>query len=218
MSESIVWKSVHAVSRRPVPLSALSLLALLALLTGCASAPPSQVENLCGIFQENRSWYRDAQRAEQRWGVPIAVKMSFAYQESSYRARAKPPRNRILGFIPGRRPSSAYGYAQATNEAWADYVRATGRTRANRRRFGDAMDFVGWYNRRSADTLNIPRNDARRLYLAYHEGMTGYRRGTYRGKPWLQDVAVRVQSRASTYQSQLDQCESRLQRRWWPFG
>ena len=39
--------------------------------------------------------------------------MSFVYQESSFKADARPEREKILGFIPWFRPSSAVGYSQA---------------------------------------------------------------------------------------------------------
>lgn len=193
-------------------------LALLLLLAGCTATPPEQVADVCGIFYEKPGWYRDAARAEKRWGIPVAVLMAFTHQESSYKAKSRPPRERLLWVIPWRRPSSAYGYAQATSEAWSDYKHDTGRYRADRDDFGDAMDFVGWYNRRSADVLGIARNDAYRLYLAYHEGTTGYRRGTFRSKDWLVAVARKVDTRARTYQSQLAGCEDDLDDPWWwPF-
>ncbi len=197
----------------------MGLLLMVALgLSACTSSPPSQAENVCEIFTEQRGWYRDAKKAERRWGVPSSVLMAFSFQESSYQARAKPPRTRLLWVIPWRRPSTAYGYTQALDSTWREYQRATGRSRARRHHFGDAMDFIGWYNRRSADQLGLPRNDAYSLYLAYHEGVGGFRRGTYRDKPWLQDVARRVHSRAYAYQTQLAGCERRLSRPWWrPF-
>ena len=196
-----------------------ALLAVLPwLLVGCLSTPPRQVDDLCGIFKEKRGWYRDARRSEERWGIPIGVMMAMTYQESSYVARARPPRRKLLWVIPWRRPSSAYGYAQATDEAWRDYRRSAGRFGADRNDFGDAIDFVGWYNRRSADWLGLPRNDAYSLYLAYHEGPTGFRRGTWRQKGWLKRTAQKVHQRGVRYQAQLERCEDQLDARWWwPF-
>lgn len=193
---------------------------LLALcLAGCASAPPEQVADLCGIFEEKSGWYKDAKRAERRWGVPISVLMATTYQESSYDAKARPPRTKLLWVIPWVRPSSAYGYAQATDEAWRDYTRSTGRGfGADRNDFEDAMDFVGWYHRRSADQLGLRRDDAYSLYLAYHDGVGGFRRGTWRSKGWLKDAARRVAQRAQTYDAQLKRCEDDLAGPWWwPF-
>lgn len=190
----------------------------LIILAGCASTPPSTAEDICEIFDEQRGWYRSARRAENRWDISIPVLMAFSFQESSYQSRARPERTRLLGFIPWRRPSTAYGYAQALDGTWQEYQRATGRARARRTNFGDAMDFIGWYNRRAADQLGLPGDDAYSLYLAYHEGPGGFRRGTYRNKTWLQNAARRVQQRASQYERQLQGCERRLRRPWWvPF-
>ena len=187
-------------------------------IAGCASGPPNNPADICDVFVEKRSWYRDAQRASQRWQVPVGVLMAFTYQESSFRARARPPRRRLLGFIPWTRPD-AFGFAQATDAAWSDYTRATGHRRAKRNDFGDAIDFVGWYNDQSYRRNHIPKTDAYRLYLAYHEGHGGYSRQTYSDKAWLQEAARNVASRATQYDDQLQGCRSQLQRgrRWWPF-
>ena len=189
------------------------------ILAGCASSPPSNPDNLCDLFTEKKNWYGDARRASKRWDSPITVLMAIMYQESSFRARAKPPRRKLLGVIPWRRPD-AFGYAQATDAAWLDYVRATGRGGADRDDFTDAIDFVGWYNRQSHKRNGISNTDAYRLYLAYHEGHGGYARGTYRGKDLVQGAARKVADRAKKYERQLDGCERRLNRgrRWWsPF-
>ena len=82
--------------------------------------------------------------------------------------------------MPWRRSSSAYGYAQATNEAWKDYKKDTGRRFVQRDDFADAIDFIGWYNDRSHKRLKLRKNDAYRLYLAYYNGHTGYSQGRWR--------------------------------------
>lgn len=186
----------------------------LLLLTACASAPPQNSSNVCSIFEDRRSWYKAAQKAERRWGVPMAVNMAFLYQESAFRARAKPPRKYYLGFIPGPRPSDAFGYAQALDSTWGDYRRASGNTLARRSNFKDAIDFVGWYNDMSYRSSGIRKDDAYSLYLAYHEGNTGYRSRSYAGKQWLLDTAAGVQGTATRYGDQLAGCERRLNRNW----
>ena len=186
-------------------------------LVGCASLPPTNPGNVCDIFVEKKAWYADAHRASTRWQMPVGVLMAFTYQESSYRANARPPRRKLLGFIPWTRPS-AFGYAQATDAAWQDYTQATGRRGADRNDFDDAIDFVGWYNDQSHRRNHILKTDAYHLYLAYHEGHGGYARGSYRGKAWLKKVARAVTARAARYDRQLKGCEARLKRRWWwPF-
>lgn len=193
---------------------ALGFIILAATLAACASSPPSNVANICDIFEDRRPWYRSAKNAEDRWGIPIAVNMAFIYQESSFRARARPERSRFLWIFPGRRPSSAYGYAQALDSTWEEYERRSGNDRASRSNFGDAIDFVAWYNANSTRISQIPTNDARDLYYAYHEGNGGYQRGSYRSKDWLIDAAARVQSNASRFAVQLDSCRADLERNW----
>lgn len=191
---------------------------LLALLAGCASSPPSNPGNLCELFGEKKRWYADARNASRRWGSPIGVLMAITYQESSFRAKARPPRKKLLGVIPWRRPD-AFGYAQATNATWAEYVKATDRRGADRDNFKDAIDFVGWYNHLSNQRNSIPKTDAYRLYLAYHEGHGGFSRGTFRDKAWLKEAARKVAARSEKYERQLKDCRSRLERRGrlWPF-
>lgn len=187
-------------------------------LAGCVSSPPGNVSNICAIFEEKRGWYDDAAEARDEWGSPIPVMMAIMHQESRFRARAKPPRRKIFGFIPGPRPSDAYGYSQALGSTWDAYKRSAGRYGADRDDFGDAIDFIGWYNYQSYRRSGISRNDTYRLYLAYHEGQGGYNRGSYRSKQWLMDVARKVERRAGSYQSQLARCEASLENDGWFFG
>jgi hypothetical protein len=194
---------------KPILLSAVLL-----LLTACATVPPRNTGNICSVFEDRRSWFTAAQRSEERWSVPIPVTMAFIQQESGFRGKARPPRTRIFGFIPGPRPSNAFGYAQALDSTWDDYQQATGKWSARRSDFADAADFVGWYNSNSYRINGIRRDDSYSLYLAYHEGNTGFERRTYEGKAWLIDIANKVQANTNLYERQLAQCESDLSRGW----
>lgn len=183
----------------------------LALLVGCSTTPPSNVDNVCSIFREKDDWYDAARDAEKEWGVPIGVMMAFVHQESRFVAKAKPPRKKVFGFIPGPRPSDAYGYSQALKSTWDDYQRSAGRYGADRDDFDDAVHFVGWYNHQSWRRNGIARNDAYRLYLAYHEGHGGFARGTFNDKAWLKQVARKVADRAARYEAQLASCREELE-------
>ena len=189
----------------------LGVALLAALAAGCATTPPANPENLCAIFEERPKWHRAAQRAEQRWSVPIPVMMAVMHKESSYVADARPPRRRLLGIVPWTRLSDAYGFAQATDAAWLDYRRHTGNRRVRRDDFHDAVDFVGWYLDWAHQRAGIPTSDAYSLYLAYYAGIGGYQRGVWRNNAWLKGAAQRVQSRSSQYARQLAGC--RLDRR-----
>jgi hypothetical protein len=195
----------------------LACLLAVCLLAGCATSAPRNVNDICDIFRDKSGWYDDASDSRDEWGTPIPVMMAMMHQESRFEAKAKPPRKKILGFIPGPRPSSAYGYSQAKKSTWKEYKSSAGNYGADRDDFGDAIDFIGWYNYKSHKRSGISRNDAYRLYLAYHEGHGGYNRGTYRSKPWLKDVARKVERKANTYQRQLSGCEDDLDDGWF-FG
>lgn len=188
---------------------------LCVLFTACASAPPLNIANSCAIFEQRSSWYKAAEAAQHRWGIPIAVNLAFIYQESSFRARVKPERTRILWIIPGPRPSSALGYAQALDSTWAQYQNESGNLNASRTDFADAIDFVAWYNANSSRQSHINGNNARDLYLAYHEGNAGFQRGSHLGKEWLLQAADRVQANARQFGLQLDGCYRELDKTWW---
>jgi len=192
-------------------LSRIALLLALLLVSACTTSPPRDVNNICAIFQEKDDWYDDAADARDEWGSPIPVMMAIIYQESRFQADARPPRTRLLGFIPWFRPSSAYGYSQAKTPTWDEYERDAGRFSADRDDFGDAIDFVGWYNFQSGKRSGVSAQDTYGLYLAYHEGHGGYNRATYLQKPWLMTVARKVETRANYYQVQLSACEEQLQ-------
>jgi hypothetical protein len=194
----------------------LILLASLAAIS-CATSPPRDMRNSCAIFNEKNGWYSDALDSQKKWGVPIHVQLAIIYQESRFVHDAKPPRRKLLWVIPWTRLSSAYGYGQIKDGTWDWYRKSTGNRWADRDDFEDVVDFIGWYGNVSHRKLGISKWDTYSQYLAYHEGHGGFKRKTYRKKPWLIKVAKNVASRASAYSAQLKQCEDELDRGWWFF-
>ena len=95
--------------------------------------------------------------------------MAIIKQESSFIADARPERRKLLGFIPWKRVTSARGYAQAVDGTWEMYLNDRGGWFVSRNDFEDSVDFVGWYNYKTHKQLGISVNNARALYLAYHE-------------------------------------------------
>ncbi len=185
---------------------ALALLILVASCGATEGTAPRNLENACAILQERPHYTRALKRTERRWGVPVAVQMATIHQESKFIGNARTPLRFALGVIPMGRQSSAYGYSQALDGTWEEYKRKTGRGRARRDDIDDATDFMGWYMNQTREGLGISTRDARNQYLAYHEGRTGYARGSHRSKPWLMAVSERVASRAVTYHRQLTSC------------
>src|SRR5690606_24779074 len=115
----------------------LLILILSASLWGCASQP-SNVNDICAIYDEKgglfNNWYRYSKKVEKEFGVPPHVTMATIWKESTFQARIKPPRKKYLGFIPGPRPSDAYGYPQALRSTWRWYQNETGRSGAKRQK------------------------------------------------------------------------------------
>lgn len=183
------------------------LIITLIVISGCQQTPPKSVDDLCAVFDEKPRWYKKARKSQKKWGTPLHVQMAIMRQESGFRFDARPARKKILGFIPGRRKSSAYGFAQVKNDTWDWYRRSTGNRGADRDDFADAIDFIGWYTNLSQRKLGISKWDAKNQYLAYHEGHGGYQRKTWRAKPWLMQVANKVEATARRYSAQLKACD-----------
>lgn len=192
----------------------LSLTIVLAL-AACGSrgggnfSAPRNLENACLMERERPQYFAAMRATERRWGIPLPVQMAIIHAESRFIGDARTPVRYTLGVIPMGRQSSALGYSQALDGTWDEYVRETGNRRASRTNIADATDFVGWYNNKTRERNGIALTDARNLYLAYHEGHTGFARGSYNAKPWLLGVADRVASRAAMYDQQLRSCGRR---------
>lgn len=185
---------------------AIFLLLILASCGGGYKAPPRNLDDACSIAQQRPQYMKAFKATERKWGVPVSVQMATIYQESRYRGNARTPYRFVLGVIPMGRQSSAYGYSQALDGTWDQYRKETGRRSAKRDRIKDASDFVGWYMNNSRERNGIALSDARNQYLAYHEGNTGYARGSYKKKSWLVRVAAEVDARAKMYDGQLRTC------------
>ncbi len=188
------------------PFRAMALLLLLAACGSNTGSAPRNLDNACLIVAQNPNWLREMKRTERKWGVPVAVQMATIYQESKFVHNARPPHRYALGVIPKGRQSSALGFSQALDGTWKEYQRDQNKFRAKRTRFGDAVDFMGWYMDGSARRIGVSKTDTRNQYLAYHEGRTGFARGSYRNKSWLVRIAGEVAARAQTYNAQLISC------------
>jgi hypothetical protein len=191
------------------------------MAAGCAAARPSRPGDLCSIFSEQPEWYESARDSYRRWGVPVPLQLAVIRRESGFESDAQPPRHWYLGFIPGPRPSSAYGYGQVVDGTWEWYRDATGESFADRDDFGDVADFIGWYGHVGQRRHGIRKDDPYSFYLSYLLGHAGYtrRRGGRRGHAdrVARDVALQTDRYARQYQG----CRARLDEEvdvgWWPF-
>lgn len=181
--------------------SAFVLLALI-FTAGCVTAnvtPPKNQADACAILSEKDKWEKPTFAASYEWGVSPGTILSFIKHESSFRHDAQPVDKK------GNKLSSALGYSQALDGTWSDYEKARGK--GKRKKYEDSADFIGWYLDKISKQTGIEKSDAKDLYLAFHEGPAGFKRGSYQGKTWLINYAVRVESQAEIYDNQLARCE-----------
>ncbi len=184
-------------------------------LGACSAGPPTRPDDVCSIFEEKRGWHSVSTKAQKKWGTSMHIPLAIMNQESSFKKNARPPRRYILWIIPWKRPSSAFGYAQAIDGTWRSYTNATGEYWRERSNYRDATDFIHWYIRQAVKRNGVSDRDAYSLYLNYHEGITGFARGSYKQKKWLLNTAKKVQNRANTYAAQYARCKDNLKTGFW---
>lgn len=182
-------------------------------LAGCATSPPKKINDICSIFREKDDWHEEALDASKKWGTEVPVLMAIMHQESKFIGDNQPEFEWFL-FVPLGRASSAYGYAQALDQTWDTYMKATDNWGADRDDFDDAIDFIGWYTSVSYRKNKIRRNDTYHLYLSYHEGHGGFERRTFKNKQWLKNVAKKVSAKSITYRRQYNKCKNDLDDGW----
>lgn len=182
---------------------------LLLLLSSCGAkynSAPRNLDDACSIVSERPSYLRAFKATKRKWGVPVPVLMAIIYQESKFISDNRTPHQYALGVIPVGRQSSAFGYSQALDGTWREYQRAEGGRGAKRDDIYDAADFMGWYMAQTVEETGVAIHDTRNQYLAYHDGRTGFLRGTWKSKSWLIRIADEVAARAVLYDAQLRAC------------
>ena len=182
-------------------------------IVSCSSKNYEYTGDSCILFDKKKNWYKATKKSHDKWGASIALQLSIINQESSFQQFAKPKRKKFLGFLPGKRPSTAFGYAQVTNPTWDWYKNKNNKKNASRANFTDVTDFIGWYSEQTNNMLGISKKDYYNQYLAYHEGHNGWKNQSYNSKKWLIEVAKRVETNAIMYNNQLKQCEKELNKK-----
>ena len=180
---------------------------LFIFLSGCSSIPSTTV-NSCVIFDERYFWYKHTKKVEQKWGTPIYIQLAIIKIESNFDWLAKPPRKKIFKIIPSKRPSSSFGYSQAVKGTWEQYKKETGNKFATRMRFKDSVDFIGWYTNKTETILKIPKKNAFKQYIAYHEGWGNFK--NYKRNKKVINLAKRVEKQSNIYKQQLAECKNSL--------
>ena len=180
------------------------------LISACSSIPKNTADG-CSIFYEKYFWYKHTKKTEKKWGVPIYIQLAIIKTESDFNWLAKPKRLKLFKVIPYKRPSSSFGYSQAVKGTFKQYKNETGNKLARRTRFKDSVDFIGWYMNKTHEILKIPKTDAYRQYVAYHEGWGNYK--NYKNNKKVIILAKRVTAQAEKYRKQIKQCQRKLNRK-----
>jgi len=182
---------------------------LLSLLGGCHRKPQANMHNACDLFKEDFSWYRYHNNARRSHGIPIWMQLAFIHMESKFDPYAVPIKEKRHGRII-KTWSSAQGYAQALNGVWSEYISARPSWLRSRNYYKDSTDFIGWYLHRCHKQAGIAKNDPYNMYLCYHEGIQGYKSGSYKKKKPIIAYARKTDLLARSYHKQLQQCELSL--------
>ena len=185
-------------------------LILFLFLYSCSSIPKNTNDG-CAIFSERYLWYKHSKKVEKKWGTPIYIQLAFIKMESDFDWLAKPERKKIFKVIPYKRPSSSFGYSQAVKGTWKQYKNETNNPLATRTRYKDSVDFIGWYTSKTEKILKIPKHNAFKQYIAYHEGWGNYK--NYKKNKKIVQLAKKVKIQSDKYKRQLENCKSKLNRK-----
>ena len=183
------------------------LFLILILLSSCSSIPKNTADG-CSIFSERYLWYKHAKKTEQKWGTPINLQLAIIKMESDFDWLAKPPRQKLFKVIPYKRPSSSFGYSQAVKGTWEQYKKETGNKLETRMSFKDSVDFIGWYTNKTETILKIPKKNAFKQYIAYHEGWGNFK--NYKKNEKVIKLAKKVEKQSDIYKKQLLNCRKSL--------
>lgn len=174
------------------------MLAGIITISGCSvteSYRTNHYDDACKMLNQNKDWFKSSLLSYRRWGVPISTQLAVIKTESSFNNDAS------------AKTSTAYGFAQALNGTFKEYKEETGNANAVRSSYRDSVDFIGWYFSKTTTQINHSSYDAESFYLAYHEGIGGYKNKTYLKKDWLVKKAKQTQRLANKYRIQINKCK-----------
>lgn len=180
------------------------LLSMMIVSFGLALGPVDYDRRICRVLKTNWGWSRSLKKVSKRYDISPGLLLSIIYHESGFKPYARPKRDKLLGVIPWQMKTS-FGYGQIKDETWKWYQGHNPGWFQSRTNFSDTLHFIGWYYQlflTKAQSDLIQRD----FYLAYHEGLGGYSRGSYDGNEWLLNKANSVVLRAEMYNEALKDC------------
>jgi hypothetical protein len=122
-------------------------------------------------------WLKFANEAAEKYQIPRSYIWSVAHAESRFNPTAR-PRSRKGGLL-----SSAYGLGQFIDSTWKEFQEANPEfAKAERDDPRASLHAIAWYARHNANRVNLKvdlNSDEAvlsDLYMAHHEGASGFRR------------------------------------------
>ena len=168
--------------------------------------------NPCQYFFTHPQRLQIHQSVANKWHISTGTQLAVLLQESNLSAYARADQRHWINRIFSTKKISAYGYAQAIDRTWGQYQQTQNKQFASRHNYHDATDFIGWYLSTISKQTHIPTTQTEKLYLAYHEGIKGYQKQTYKNKPQLQKISHKVAQQGQAIDQAIDQCQYQL--RW----
>lgn len=188
----------------------MNIKGLLRVLTVTFVFNQAHALNICAVYSDNFDWFRYSHEAERKWGIDKTIVLAVIKSESGFNSFAMPVKSYLFGFIPWETHSSAFGYSQALKGTWEEFVDESPGWVRSRANFKDSAEFVAWYLSKCSKRAKIDRHDAGKLYLCYHEGVTGYKRKTYLKKQWLIEKSESIAEDVINAKKELSQCQTTL--------
>ncbi|MCA0371563.1 MAG: transglycosylase SLT domain-containing protein [Proteobacteria bacterium] len=152
----------------------------------CANA---QAANACNVLKAHEGWDDALKASTQKYHVSAGAIMAIIDQESRFKANAH---------------NGPYlGYAQASPQTWAWFLRSSKIGAKSRSDFAASAMFVGWHFNAMHDKLGISLSNVKSQYLAYKLGVGGYMKG---GNKSAHAITAKVAKRAAAFNLQLSDC------------
>ena len=175
------------------------------LLTGCGQSTLA-TDNACEILFKYPAWYRYHKHFSARSGVEISTVMAIIAKESAFEQHARPVKSWLIPqWIVWKYASSSYGYSQATNATWENFLKANPYTSYTREDYPSSVAFISWYLHHY--TQSVPNDDIYTKYLMYHDGP---RMKLTNVKATTKAYALQVQHQSRLYAHQLTTCVKTL--------
>ena len=168
-------RTVRILSKIEADMSRFPLIiAVAVLLSACGGrefSAPRNLDDACAMQSERPKYFRGHAGYRAPLGCAgCRFRQPLSMPKAALSAMRKPrcATHWVLSRWGVKAPQ--WGIVRRWTGTWDEYRRETGNRRADRTDIRDATDFVGWYSNKSRERNGIALNDARNLYLAYHDG------------------------------------------------